>query len=158
MWKGKSGQRAKIIAPVAFPLENLSLEPFLEPEAEEKDDDDVVVVEKPARGKGKSPVKKGSNKRKSSVAANEDKQQKEKDETTNAGSSKSSTYDLYACVAPHGQAANAGHYTAVARDLAGDNRWRQPIQFRWKRTSRLTIFSQFRSFRLEICMQFFQLL
>jgi ubiquitin C-terminal hydrolase len=125
MWKGKSGQRAKIIAPVAFPLENLSLEPFLEPEAEEKDDDDVVVVEKPARGKGKSPVKKGSNKRKSSAAANEDKQQKEKDQTTNAGSSKSSTYDLSACVAHHGQAANAGHYTAVARDLAGDNRWRQ---------------------------------
>ena len=125
MWKGKSGQRAKIIAPVAFPLENLSLEPFLEPEAEEEDNDDVVVVEKPARGKGKSPVKKGSNKRKSSVAANEDKQQKEKDETTNAGSSKSSTYDLSACVVHHGHAANAGHYTAVARDLAGDNRWRQ---------------------------------
>ena len=125
MWKGKSGQRAKIIAPVAFPLENLSLEPFLEPEAEEEDNDDVVVVEKPARGKGKSPVKKGSNKRKSSAAANEDKQQKEKDQTTNVGSSKSSTYDLSACVVHHGHAANAGHYTAVARDLAGDNRWRQ---------------------------------
>jgi ubiquitin C-terminal hydrolase len=130
MWKGKSGQRAKIIAPVAFPLDNLSLEPFLEPESEEKDDDDVVVVvEKPAaRGKSKSSSKKGGNKRKSSAAANEEKQRREGKITANAEPSKSSTsftYDLSACVAHHGQAANAGHYTAVARDLAGDNRWRQ---------------------------------
>jgi hypothetical protein len=129
MWKGKSGQRAKIIAPVAFPLDNLSLEPFLEPESEEKDDDVVVVVEKPAaRGKSKSSSKKGGNKRKSSAAANEEKQRREGKITANAEPSKSSTsftYDLSACVAHHGQAANAGHYTAVARDLAGDNRWRQ---------------------------------
>ncbi|CAL6342969.1 unnamed protein product [Bathycoccus prasinos] len=132
MWKGKSGQRAKIIAPVAFPLDNLSLEPFLELVTEEKDDDDVVVVvEKPAaRGKSKSSSKKGGggNKRKSSAAANEEKQRREGKSAANAEPSKSSTsftYDLSACVAHHGQAANAGHYTAVARDLAGDNRWRQ---------------------------------
>ena len=131
IWKGKSGQRAKIIAPVAFPLENLSLEPFLEPTGEEeKDDDDdddddndeVVVVEKPAPDKSK----KGGNKRKSS-AANEEKRCKEEETaaTKSCKSSASFTYDLSACVAHHGQAANAGHYTTVARDLAGDNCWRQ---------------------------------
>ena len=70
--------------------------------------------------------KKGGNKRKSS-AANEEKQCKEEETaaTKSCKSSASFTYDLSACVAHHGQAANAGHYTTVARDLAGDNCWRQ---------------------------------
>ena len=84
MWKGKAGQRAKIVAPVSFPLENLSLEPFL-------------------ASANASPEKSGN-------TLERGEEEKEI----------SASYDLSACVAHHGHAANAGHYTSIARDSNQD--------------------------------------
>jgi len=148
-WRGKTGQRAKICAPIAFPLENLSLEPFLEPFFDDAGDDVIVInddedndnideAETPskkmtrARG-GKSSSRKGinsttttNNAKKNNTMKQQRKTSTAKGDDNNIDNEKAlaTSYDLSACVAHHGQHANAGHYTAVCRDLNGDNIWR----------------------------------